>query len=99
MFGSKKAKPSEGSELVLAYLEDAQRVRAPLLMVDARDREVSATLVSVMEDKVILAPQGAQTIDKGAPLALVLVLEGLRFRLPTRLLESKQGSATVELPS
>ncbi len=99
MFGSKKAKPSEGSELVLAYLEDAQRVRAPLLMVDARDREVSATLVSVMEDKVILAPQGALTIDKGAPLALVLVLEGLRFRLPTRLLESKQGSATVELPS
>ena len=99
MFGSKKAKPSEGSELVLAYLEDAQRVRAPLLMVDARDREVPATLVSVMEDKVILSPQGALTVDKGAPLALVLVLEGLRFRMPTRLLETKQGSATVELPS
>ncbi len=99
MFGSKKAKPSEGSELVLAYLEDAQRVRAPLLMVDARDREVPATLVSVMEDKVILSPQGALTVDKGASLSLVLVLEGLRFKLPTRLLETKQGSATVELPS
>lgn len=99
MFGSKKNKPSEGSELVLAYLEDAQRVRAPLLMVDARDREVPAALVSVMEDKVILAPQGVLTVDKGAPISLVLVLEGLRFKLATKLLETKQGSATVELPS
>ncbi len=99
MFGSKKTKPSEGSELALAYLEDAQRVRAPLLLVDARDREVPTTLVSVMEDKVILAPQGALTVDKGASLSLVLVLEGLRFKMATKLLETKQGSATVELPS
>ena len=52
MFGSKKSKPSEGSELVLAYLEEAQRVRTHLTLMDGQDRGVSATLTSVTEDRV-----------------------------------------------
>ena len=99
MFGMKKTKPSEGSELVLAYLEDAQRVRATLLLVDHRGREVPATFVSVMDDKVIVAPQGALTVDKGGEVNLLFIQEGLRFKAPTRLLEAKPGSATLEVPS
>ena len=99
MFGMKKPKPSEGSELVLAYLEDAQRVRVPLLLVDHRGREVPATFVSVMEDKVIVAPQSALTVDKGGEINLLFIQEGLRFKAPTRLLETKPGSATLEVPS
>ena len=99
MFGMKKTKPSEGSELVLAYLEDAQRVRATLLLVDHRGREVPATFVSVMEDKVIVAPQSALTVDKGGEINLLFIQEGLRFKAPTRLLETKPGSATLEVPS
>ncbi|NTW85572.1 MAG: hypothetical protein HGB30_05340 [Holophagaceae bacterium] len=99
MFGMKKTKPSEGSELVLAYLEDAQRVRAVLLLVDHRGREVPATFVSVMEDKVVVAPQGALTVDKGGEVSLLFIQEGLRFKAPTRLLEAKPGSATLEVPS
>ncbi len=99
MFGMKKTKPSEGSELVLAYLEDAQRVRATLLLVDHRGREVPATFVSVMDDKVIVAPQGALTVDKGGEINLLFIQEGLRFKAPTRLLEAKPGSATLEVPS
>lgn len=99
MFGMKKTKPSEGSELVLAYLEDAQRVRAVLLLVDHRGREVPATFVSVMEDKVVVAPQGALTVDKGGAVSLLFIQEGLRFKAPTRLLEAKPGSATLEVPS
>ena len=99
MFGMKKTKPSEGSELVLAYLEDALRVRATLLLVDQRGREVPATFVSVMEDKVVVAPQGALTVDKGGEVSLLFIQEGLRFKAPTRLLEAKPGSATLEVPS
>lgn len=99
MFGMKKTKPSEGSELVLAYLEDAQRVRAVLLLVDHRGREVPATFVSVMEDKVVVAPQGSLTVDKGGEVSLLFIQEGLRFKAPTRLLEAKPGSATLEVPS
>ncbi len=99
MFGMKKTKPSEGSELVLAYLEDAQRVRAALLLVDHRGREVPATFLSVMEDKVIVAPQGSLTVDKGGEINLLFIQEGLRFKAPTRLLEAKPGSATLEVPS
>ena len=99
MFGMKKTKPSEGSELVLGYLEDAQRVRATLLLVDQRGREVPATFVSVMDDKVIVAPQGSLTVDKGGEVNLLFIQEGLRFKAPTRLLEAKPGSASLEVPS
>jgi len=98
MFGMKKSKPSEGSELVLAYLEDAQRVRAALLLVDHRGREVPATFVSVMEDKVMVAPQGALTVDKGGEISLLFIQEGLRFKATTRLIEAKPGSANLEVP-
>lgn len=98
MFGLKKSKPSEGSELVLAYLEDAQRVRAAITVVDSRGLEVPATLTSVGEDRVALALQGPLVAEKGAGLTLVFVLDGLRFKAPTRLQEAKPGSASVDLP-
>lgn len=99
MFGQKKAKPSEGSDLVLAYLEEAQRVRATLTLVDGRSRETTATLGSVMEDKVTLATQGPLLAEKGQDLSLLFLLDGLRFKAVGRLLEVKPGSATIDLPS
>ena len=99
MFGLKKAKPSEGSELVLAYLEEAQRVRTALTLMDGKGRETPATLVSVAEDRVQLALQGPLMADKGAGLSLVFVLDGIRFKAAAQLLETKPGSATLELPS
>ena len=45
MFGMRKTKPTEGSELVLAYLEEAQRVRTALLAFDPMGRETPASLV------------------------------------------------------
>ena len=99
MFGSKKSKPSEGSELVLAYLEEAQRVRTHLTLMDGQDRGVSATLTSVTEDRVSLNLQSPLQADKGASLSLFFVLEGLRFKASARLLEMKPGSAVLDLPT
>ena len=99
MFGLKKSKPSEGSELVLAYLEEAQRVRTHLTLLDSKDRGVPATLTSVTDERVGLNLQAPLAADKGASLSLVFVLDGLRFRMSTRLLEMKPGSAVLELPT
>jgi len=98
MFGSKKSKSSEGSELVLAYLEEAQRVRTTLTLVDSKRREIPATLGAITEDKVTLATQGPLLADKGSEVTLLFILDGLRFKAEARLLDTKPGSATLDLP-
>ena len=98
MFGLKKSKPSEGSELVLAYLEEALRVRTALVLSDGKGRETPATLVSVTDERVQLALQGPLMADKGAGLTLAFILDGIRFKATAPLLETKPGAATLELP-
>lgn len=99
MFGKKKSQPSEGSDLVLAYLEEVQRVRGTLTLQDANGRGVQATLTSVTEERVGLNLQGPLLAEKGAAASLVFLLDGLRFKASTKLLELKSGSAAVELPA
>jgi CheY-like chemotaxis protein len=99
MFGTKKAKPSEGSELVLAYLEDVQRVRGTLTLTDSHGRSGLATLASVSEERVSFSLQAPLLADKGSNISLVFLLEGLRFTASARLLEMKPGSAVLELPA
>ena len=99
MFGLKKSKSSEGSELVLAYLEEAQRVRVSLLAVDPKGREVPATLVAVTEERVTLSTQGRVMAEKGEPVTLIFVLDGLRLKAKARLQELKTGTMVLELPA
>jgi len=96
IFGQKKQR--QGSDLVLAYLEDAQRVRTPITLLGPKGREAQATLSLVADDRVALTLQGPLLADKGAEVTLLLVLDGLRLKAPTTLLELKPGSAVVEVP-
>lgn len=99
MFGLKKSKPSEGSELVLAYLEEAHRLRTLVTVVDARGREGTATLASVTEDRISLNLQVPVATERGAALTLSFVLDGLRFKAPSRIQEAKPGSTVADLPA
>jgi CheY-like chemotaxis protein len=99
MFGKKKSQPSEGSELVLAYFEEVLRIRGTLTLLDAHGRGVQATLTSVSEERVGLSLQGPLLAEKGATASLVFLLDGLRFKSATKLLELKPASAVVELPA
>lgn len=99
MFGLKKKSSSEGSELVLAYLEEAQRLRVPLNIVDGRGRAVSAGIGSVSEERVSVTPQGSLTVDKGASVDLYFMLDGLRFKASTKLQETKPGAVALDLPA
>jgi len=98
MFGLKKSKPSEGSELVLAYLEDAQRVRATLLVTDPKGREIPASFVSVTEERVTLSTQGRVMAEKGESVGLLFYLDGLRLKATGKLIELKTGTLVMELP-
>ena len=99
MFGTKKTKPTEGSDLVLAYLEEAQKLRVPLNIVDGRGRAAVATLGSVSEERLSISPQGPLTLDKGAAVDILFLLDGLRFKASTKLQETKPGAAALDLPS
>ena len=99
MFGLKKSKSSEGSELVLAYLEDAQRVRATIFAVDPKGREIPASLVVVGEERVTLGTQGRVMAEKGEPIRLLFYLDGLRLMATGKLQELKTGTLIMELPS
>jgi CheY-like chemotaxis protein len=98
MFGLKKDKPSGDSELSLAYLEEVQRMRVPLSMEDSRGRALISLLTTVADDKIALSTQGLH-FEKGTAVSLVFVLEGLRFNVSTKVLESKPGSAVVGPPT
>jgi len=99
MFGMKKTKPTEGSELVLAYLEEAQRVRVALVAFDPKGRETPASLVAVTEERVTLSVQGRVMAEKGESISLLFHLDGLRFKATGRIQESKAGSLTLDLPT
>ncbi len=99
MFGMKKAKPSEGSELVLAYLEDAQRVRATVITLDPKGREIPASLVAVTEERVTLSTQGKVMAEKGESIGLIFYLDGLRLKTKARIQELKTGTMILDLPA
>jgi len=99
MFGLKKSKSPEGSELILAYFEEVLRLRVPLNIVDGRGRAVSATLGSVSDERLSISPQGPLTVDKGAAVDIYFLLDGLRFKASSKLQENKPGSVALELPS
>lgn len=99
MFGHKNSGPPSGSERVLAYLLEVQRLGGPFKIEDALGCEVSATLDQITGKGVTLTPQGSLNLGKGAETQLVFVLDGLRFTAFTSVLEVDPGTVTVELPA
>ncbi len=87
-----------GAEWVMAYLIDVQHTGAPLRVVDARGQEVPATLDLISEHRVTLTLLEPLDVDLGADTHLVFILDGLRFKAPTRVLALETGTAAVELP-
>ncbi len=102
LFGSGKSRKDAGaSELVLAYLEEAQRVRHPLFLQDSRKVDLPATVQGVDENAgtVTLQLSGPFTADKGAKISLTLLAESTRITGQGRLLENRAGTLVMELPA
>lgn len=102
IFGSSKDKKGQGSsELVLAYLEDAQRLRTPMQLRDPKAREVTANLQSVDEEGGRLTFQLSAPLlaEKGDRIKLIFLHESLRLGAQAKLLELRTGSAVLEIPA
>ena len=101
LFGfGKDRKDGAIPEQVMAYLEDAQRVRCPFTLVDGRKAEYATTLAGIDEEAGTLSFQlaGPFLAEKGAKLELGFLFEGLRLAAATRLVEVRPGSVVVEIP-
>ena len=99
-FGKDKKDNGSGGELVLAYLEDAQRVRAPFTLAGPRRTETPAILQSLDEAEGTATFQitGPLVAEKGNSIELVFIQEGLRLGGTGRLVESRPGVAVLDLP-
>lgn len=101
LFGFGKEKKGEGSpDLVLAYLEDAQRVRTPFTLADDRGRAVTANLIGLSIDQGLATfqLQGPLPGDKGARLQGCFILDGLRVGGFFQVVATRTGQADLTLP-
>jgi CheY-like chemotaxis protein len=88
------------SDLVMAYLEDALRVRSPFVVKDGKKIDRTAVLQALDEDAGTLNLQvsGPFAGEKGAKLEVVFVHENLRLGATMRLLEVRGGTVILEIP-
>lgn len=100
LFGFGKDKKDSGDlELVLAYLEDAQRVRAPFQLVDKRRTDIQAILQGVDEGGGLLTFQvQGGAFEKGAKLDFLFMQENLRLGGTTRIQDARTNVVVAELP-
>jgi hypothetical protein len=98
-FSLVKSKPLEGAQLVLTYLEDAQRTRALLKVEDGPGREVRASLLTFTEADLTLTTQEPLALEVGSEINLLLFLDGLRFKASTLVLMARPGCVILALPS
>jgi len=100
LFGfGKDRKEGGSSELVLAYLEDAQRVRTPFLLKDKRKVDVQATIQGLDEDSATVTFQAAGgTFEKGARIEFLFMQENLRLGGALRICEVRSNGIVAELP-
>lgn len=102
LFNKAKERPEEAAlDLVLAHLEDLQRTRGAVLLLDAKAREFNGVLAKVDEEarSCTVAIQGRPAgLAKGDPASLVFLADGVRLRAASRIQELGGASVTLELP-
>lgn len=101
LFGFGKEKKDEGSpDLVLAYIEDAQRVRTAFTLADDRSRSVTAHLIglSVEQELATFQVQGPLPGEKGSRLQVSFILDGLRIGGSWQVVSTRTGQADLALP-
>jgi len=100
LFGFGKEKKEGGSsELVLAYLEDAQRVRTPFLLKDKHKVDVPATLQKLDEESQTLSFQvSGGSFEKGARMEFLFMAENSRLGGTARVGEVRSNGLTVDIP-
>jgi len=101
LFGfGKDKREGANSDLVMAYLEDAQRVRSPFFVKDGKKVERTAALQALDEEAGTLNLQisGSFAGEKGAKIEVVFIHESLRLGASMRLVEVRGGTVILDIP-
>ncbi|MBI3130085.1 MAG: response regulator [Acidobacteria bacterium] len=98
LFGKEKDDRG-GSDLALAYLEDAQAKRMALTLIDPKGRELPAHVQAILDDRVSFSASGLMPVEKGDKFTVLLVIDGLRLRIKLRAFEIKNGVLQVAPPT
>ena len=99
-FGKEKKDGSGCSELVLAYFEDAQRLRTVFTLIGPKKTELTATLQGIDEAAGLATFQtnGPLVADKGSKVRFVYIHEGLRLGGGACVTELRPNTVVLELP-
>jgi CheY-like chemotaxis protein len=101
-FGKDKKEAGGNLEQILAYLEDAQRTRAPFTLSAPRKPGIVATIQAIDEGQGRITFQVQQLLigaDKGGRLDFTYIQEPLRLGGALRLVEARPGVVLTELPT
>jgi hypothetical protein len=98
-FGDKKANGA-GMIQVLAYLEDALRLRSPFVLALSGKGETRAALHSLSEDARTfrLLPETPFKGVKGGKVTFTMIHEGMRVGATTRVVEAREGIVVLAFP-
>jgi CheY-like chemotaxis protein len=100
-FSKDKPKDGGGDPTVMAYLEDAMRVKSPAMLLDPHKNEIPCSIQSINE------PEGTMQLilranllaEKGAKIGFVVIVDGMRIGGTSKLHEVKPGSAVIDIPA
>jgi len=104
LFGFSKDKPKDGSgadPTVMAYLEDAMRIKSPAMLLDPRKNEIPCSIQSLNEAEgtMQLILRANLLAEKGAKITFVVIVDSMRIGGTSKLHEVKPGSAVVDIPA
>jgi CheY-like chemotaxis protein len=99
-FGKDKKEGSGSIESVLAYLEDAQRLRAAFTLIGNKKMELTGSIQGIDEGSGLVTFQTAGTLmtEKGGKVTFIYLQEPLRLGATCVVAEVRPNTLILELP-
>ncbi|MDR2697442.1 MAG: hypothetical protein LBB40_03080 [Holophagales bacterium] len=98
-FGKDKQK-DEANPVVMAYLEDAQMLKSPAMLIDSRKNEIPCSITTIQEDANLLHLHLKANLlaEKGSKVGFILIIDNMRILGTSKLNEIRPGNAVIEIP-
>jgi|GEM_PF-425113 len=101
LFGSSKEKQKHmANPIVMAYLEDAQMIKSPAMLIDSHKNEIPCNISMIQEEsnQLHLILHANLFADKGVKVAFVVVIDNMRIMGSSKIQEVRPGNAIIDIP-
>ncbi|MDR0498599.1 MAG: response regulator [Holophagales bacterium] len=98
-FGKDKQK-DEANPVVMAYLEDAQMIKSPAMLLDAHKNEIPCSISAIQEDAGLLHLHLNANLfaEKGSKIHFILIMDNMRIMGASKINEVRPGNAVIDIP-